>query len=305
MTNNAGTQAAAASQPGHGNLRSIAAMVASMLVFSLSDVMMKIVGAAMPLGQLLVLRGAIATLFIIGIAWGTGALRHLPMVASPMVIWRTVAEILCSVLYFVALVRLSLADVAAISQFAPLAVMAGAALLLGEPVGWRRWTAAAVGFLGVLLIVKPGTGAFQPMSLAMLASMVFVAARDLITRRLPVGIPNVLVTGAAIVGVMLAGLVLALFETWPPPTPQQWMMLVLSGIAVIAGFMLGLIAMRTGDVAVVQPFRYSFVVFGAIASLLVFKDVPDRISVVGILMIVASGLYSLHRERVRRREARA
>lgn len=291
--------------PGAGsNLPAILAIVVSMLIFSLSDAMMKHLGSALPLGQLLVLRGLIAgVLFGLIAAW-SGALAHLPVVWSPRVLWRTAAEIACSLLYFLALFKLTLADVAAIGQFAPIAVMAGAALFLGERIGWRRWTAAGVGFLGVLLIVKPGTSAFQPMSLAMLASMLFVAIRDLITRRLPAGTPNILVTWAAIIGVMLAGAVLAPFEVWATPTAWHWLLIGLSGAAVGAGFMLGLTAMRTGDVGVVQPFRYSFMVFGAIAGYVFFGDVPDRISIGGILLIMVSGLYSLHRERVRRREAR-
>ncbi|MFM9940208.1 MAG: DMT family transporter [Hyphomicrobiaceae bacterium] len=287
------------------NLRAIVAMVISMLVFSLSDVLMKIVGAHLPLGQLLVLRGLIGTVLIVLLAAATGAFAGLRLTASPQVFWRTVAEVICSILYFIALLRLPLADVAAISQFAPLAVMAGAALLLGEPVGWRRWSAAGVGFIGVMLVIKPATSAFQPAALIMLASMLFVAIRDLITRRLPAAVPNVLVTGAAIIGVMLAGAVMAPFEVWHSPTPMQWLLLLLSGVAVITGFMLGILAMRTGDIGVVSPFRYSFMVFAVILSFAVFNEVPDRWSLAGIALIVASGLYSLHRERVRRAEARA
>jgi drug/metabolite transporter (DMT)-like permease len=290
---------------GSGNMRAIVAMVASMLIFALSDVVMKIVGNRLPLGELLLLRGVIATGMIAAVAWWTGALAQLPLAWSPKVLWRTLAEVICSILYFIALLRMALADVAAISQFAPLAVMAGAALFLGEAVGWRRWTAAMVGFLGVMLIVKPGTSAFQPMALVMMASMLFVAIRDLITRRLSQTVPNVLVTGAAVVGVMLAGAAMAPFQVWVWPTPLEWLLLTASGLAVMTGFMLGIVAMRTGDIGLVSPFRYSFLVFGVALGFVVFNEVPDRWSINGILLILAAGLYSIHRERVRRREARA
>lgn len=305
MSDEARPREVVSTAPGAGNLRAIAAMVASMLVFALSDVVMKIVGGKLPLGELLLLRGAIATVMIGAYAWWSGALSQLPLAWSPKVLWRTLAEVICSILYFIALLRMALGDVAAISQFAPLAVMAGAALFLGEPVGWRRWTAALVGLFGVMLIVKPGTSAFQPMALVMLASMLFVAIRDLITRRLAPGVPNVLVTGAAVVGVMLAGAAMAPFEAWVTPTPLDWLMLVASGFAVTTGFMLGILAMRTGDIGVVSPFRYSFLVFGVALGALVFDERPDRWSINGIVLILAAGLYSIHRERVRRREARA
>ncbi len=286
------------------NPRAIAAMVTSMLVFSLSDVMMKLVGSQMPVGQLLCLRGSVAAALLLLLIWWNGLLPRLGETLRPKVVWRSLAEAICSILYFVALVQMSLGDIAAISQFAPLAVMAGAALLLNEPVGWRRWTAAAVGFMGVLLIVKPGTSAFQPASLIMLASMLFVAVRDLITRRLEPGASNLLVTFAAIMAVMAIGAVMLPFETWHVPRPSEWLMLAMSAVAVIVGFMLGLEAMRTGDIATVQPFRYSFMLFATLLGFLVFGDMPDNWSLAGVLLIVGSGLYSLHRERVRRAEAR-
>lgn len=287
-----------------GNLRAILAMVAAMMVFAVSDVLLKIVGRNMPLGQMLLLRSAIAGGLVLGLAHAMGALTEVQRVLTWQVFWRTFAEVVCSVLYFAALLRMTLADAAAISNAAPLIVMAGAALLLGEAIGWRRWTAAGVGFLGVMLIVKPGTSAFQPAALLMLASSLFVAMRDLITRRLPPGVPNILVTAAAILGVLAAGAVMSAFETWHRPAPTEWAMLIGSSLAVIAGFMLTIAAMRGGDIGVVQPFRYSFMLFAALGSLIVFREVPDAWSWLGIALIVGSGLYAIHRERVRRAEAR-
>lgn len=281
------------------------AMVASMLVFSLSDVIMKLIGSQMPIGQLLLLRGLMASAAMFLLIWLAGLLPRAHQMLEPKIVWRSLAEAICSILYFVALMRMTLADVAAISQFAPLAVMAGAALLLAEPVGWRRWSAAAVGFLGVLFIVKPGTSAFQAASLIMLASMLFVAIRDLITRRLGSGTPTLLIAATAIVAVTAAGAAKVPFESWHQPRAIEWGMLALSATAVIAGFMLGIEAMRSGDISVVQPFRYSFMLFATLLGFAIFGDVPDRWSMAGVVLIVASGLYSLHRERIRRTRARS
>lgn len=285
-----------------GNRNAIAAMVASMFIFSLSDVMMKIVGASLPVGQLLLWRGLLASVLIGLLIWYSDLLASARVMLQPKVLWRSLAEAICSILYFIALNRMTLGDVAAISQFAPLAVMAGAALLLSEPVGWRRWSAAAVGFAGVLLIVKPGTSAFQSAALIMLASMLFVTIRDLITRRLDPGAPTMLVTAPAILAVAVCGAVMAPFEAWRTPSPLDWVLLAFAAIASIVGFMLGIMATRTGDIGTVQPFRYSFLLFAMLLGYVVFREVPDRWSVAGVLLIVASGLYSLHRERVRRAE---
>ena len=136
----------------------------------------------------------------------------------------------------------------------------------------------------------------------MLASMAFVAIRDLITRRLPAGSPTVIVTAGAIIAVTITGALMAPFETWHRPSAKEWALLVVTGIAVIGGFMLGIEALRSADVAVVSPFRYSFVVFATTLGYLVFGETTDAVAMFGVALIIASGLYSLHRERIRRAE---
>lgn len=282
------------------NMRAVLAMVAAMLIFSISDVMMKIVGARMPIGELLLLRGVMASALIVPLALALCGPDQFRAVATPRVLWRSLAEAVCSVLYFIALITMPLADAAAVAQFAPLAVMAGAALFLGEPVGWRRWTAAGVGFVGVLLIIKPATSAFQPAALIMMGSNLFVAMRDLITRGLPPTTPTVLVAAMAMLAVTLAGLLMLPFGTWHAPSPAEWAMLFASSLAVIAGFLLTILAMRSGDIGLVSPFRYSFMVFATLASLIFFGEAPDLWSRGGIALILLAGLYSIYRERKRR-----
>lgn len=287
-----------------GTVRAIAAMTASMLFFAVGDAIMKVAGSTLPVGEMIFVRGLFATALILAIARFTGVLGRWREVTTPLVLWRTLAEIVSTVLFFLALVSLSLADAAAIGQFCPIAIMAGAALFLGEPVGWRRWTAAAVGLLGVLLVVKPGTSAFQLPATVMLVSMLFVAARDLITRRLPAETPTVLVTASAIVGVTITGLLMAPFEaSWHWPTPWELVLLVFCACTVMAGFLTVIAAMRIGDIGVVSPFRYSYMLFAVVLSLAVFGEVPDGWSIAGILLVVGAGLYTFHRERKLRRAA--
>jgi S-adenosylmethionine uptake transporter len=142
-------------------LRGILAMIASMFAFNIGDTLMKVAGTTMPIGEMLFLRGLVSSALIVAYAAAIGAFAETRKVLTWPVFWRTAADSACSVLFFFGLVRISFADASAIGQFIPLMVMAGAAIFLGEAVGWRRWSAAAVGLLGVLMIIKPGTGAFR------------------------------------------------------------------------------------------------------------------------------------------------
>jgi drug/metabolite transporter (DMT)-like permease len=286
------------------NLKAIAAMTAAMLFFTAGDAMMKLAGQTMPIGEMLLVRGLVASGLVLVLAWHTGVLGRWREVTTALVLWRTLAEIASTVLFFLALMSMTLADAAAIGQFCPIAIMAGAALFLGEKVGWRRWTAAGVGLLGVMLVIKPGTSAFQLPALLMLVCMLIVAARDLVTRRLPAGTPTVLVTASAIVGVTVSGALMAPLEArWHWLSPGELALLTACAITVIVGFLCVIWAMRRGDIGVVSPFRYSYVVFATAIGFAVLGEVPDAWTIAGIALIVGAGLYTFHRERVRRREA--
>jgi drug/metabolite transporter (DMT)-like permease len=279
-------------------MRGILAMIASMFAFNMGDTLMKVAGTTMPIGEMLFLRGLVSSALIVGYAAAIGAFADTRKVLTWPVFWRTAADSACSVLFFLGLVRISFADASAIGQFIPLMVMAGAAIFLGEAVGWRRWSAAAVGLLGVLMIIKPGTGAFQTASLLIVLSMACVAARDLITRRIPLNVPTVLITVTAALCVTATGAVMSLFETWHWPSTGEIGLLATCGCTVLAGYVFIIIATRHGDTAVVSPFRYTYIGFAMLSSLLVFRERPDIWSWCGIALIVSSGLYMIHRERV-------
>jgi drug/metabolite transporter (DMT)-like permease len=286
------------------NLRGILAMVASMFFFNIGDTLFKVMGVTLPIGEMLLIRGVFATIIVLAAAWWMDELKLIRRVLTPIMVVRTLAEVACSVLFFVGLLRLSFSDAAAIGQFTPLLVMAGAALFLNEPVGWRRWSAAAVGFLGVLLVVKPGTSAFQPAALILFASMVCVAIRDLITRRLPSDVPTVLITLSSAVGGFLVGPLMAPFEEWRAVTGYEVALIAVCAVTVLLGYAFIILGMRWGDTAVVSPFRYAYMVFALLSSLLIFKERPDVASWFGIALVVGSGLYMVQREHAVRRAAR-
>ncbi len=278
-------------------------MLFGMGCFVTSDTLIKIIGRDMPIGQIMFARGLFATLLIGSLVAITGVWRQYREVLTPLVAVRTACEIGATLFFFSALVRLPFADAAAIGQFTPLAVTAGAAIFLREPVGWRRWLATFVGLIGVLIIIRPGTSAFNWAGLLVVGCVIFVAMRDLITRRLGPGVPTLLIILASTMAVTTAGLVVRSFETWITPS---WMMvggLALSALGVSGGYYGTIVAMRAGEISAIAPFRYSVILFALFWSFVLFDEIPDLWTWIGVTIIVGAGLYTVHRERVRRREA--
>lgn len=280
-------------------LRGVLAMVASMLAFCLGDTLFKLYGASLPIGEMLFLRGLFASILVLAFCAATGVLSQVRRLANPLVGIRVALDSICSVMFFIALLAMTFADAAAIAQFTPLAVMAGAALFLGEVVGMRRWVSAGIGFLGVLFIIKPGSGAFQPVALIALASVVAVAGRDLITSRLKKDLPTSLLTAASALGGMAIGPMMAPFEAaWHWPSVGELAAMAVSAVTILGGYAFAIVAMRHGPTAITSPFRYSYMLFATLSSMLVFHERPDMWSLAGIALVTGAGLYMLHREQV-------
>src|SRR5437868_5160809 len=175
------------------NLRGIAAMLAATAVFVVNDTLLKIAAEALPTGEAIFLRGLLTTLFCASLLFSLGTPGSLPHAVSPKIIGRAIAEIGSTLFFLSALVRMPIGDAIAILQFTPLALTAGAALFLGDKVGWRRWLATCVGLLGVLIIVRPGGTGFNPYSVLALLSILFGVARDLLTRGMASSVPSLLI----------------------------------------------------------------------------------------------------------------
>jgi drug/metabolite transporter (DMT)-like permease len=179
----------------------------------------------------------------------------------------------------------------------PLFIVASAAFFLREHVGWRRWLAAGVGFLGVLLIIRPGTETFTPWALLALLAVGFVALRDLATRRIDPALPSLLVTLITAASVSVLGYLVYPLQTWQMPTPFAWGMLAIAAICMAVAYYAMVLAMRSGDIAVVSPFRYSVVLWALLSGYIVWGDKPDGLALAGTVIVVAAGLYTFLRER--------
>jgi drug/metabolite transporter (DMT)-like permease len=277
-------------------------MAVSMAVFTMNDAITKAVSSEMNFGQMMLVRGVVAIMLIAGLAWHQGALRPLRTLMMKPVALRVIGEVGGTISFLAAIVHLPLANTAAIFQALPLAVTLGAALIFGEPVGWRRWSAIAAGFIGVLIIVRPGLAGFSQFSLFALVSVVFCAVRDLATRQIPAQIPSLFITLLTTVTVTLAGAaILFPLGGWTPPSNRGLGLLTLAAVLLLIGYQCVIMALRTGDISAVAPFRYSALLWAMLLGYVVFGDVPDAMMVLGATIIVASGLYAFYRERIRHR----
>jgi drug/metabolite transporter (DMT)-like permease len=290
-----------AAPAGANNLKAITAITLAMASFACGDTLMKLASASLPTSQLLFIRGGIIFMVSLSVAFFTGALRELRHVLERAMAGRIVGDVGGGWFFQSALARLPYADVTAIGQLSPMMLTAASALFLGERVGWRRWTATVVGLLGVLIIIRPGGSAFSVWALAGIASVVCTTLRDLSTRGINRRVPAILIMALSAGGVTVAALAVAPFSSWQ--WPEQGVMVKLCGAAMFS--LLGqlgiIIAMRTGEVSAVVPFRYMIILFAIVSSVLVFGHWPDAVTLLGMAIVVAAGLYTFYREQKVRR----
>lgn len=289
------------------NTRAALLMTLGMASFACEDALLKFLSRTMPVGQLLLVLGLFGMVLLgIWVARSAEGLRPRDLL-HPGVILRNLSEAVCSVTFVVALSIGDLSIASAILQALPLLMTLGAALFLGEPVGWRRWLSILAGFLGVLMIVRPGTDAFQPASVLALISVLALAVRDLTTRRLPASIGSGTLTASAFGAMGLSGAALMILEGQTPVMPQPAEALMMAGSLCfgLAGYSVMVIATRIGEIGAIAPFRYSRLVFAIILAVLVFSERPDAWTLGGAGIIAFAGAYAMWREaRLRRQRAR-
>ncbi len=286
------------------NLPGILMMSASMALFSVEDAMIKLAAIDMPTGQIVLLNSLVG-MTIFGLL--SAARRENPLargVWTGLPLLRTLTEMANTVFYVTALALIPLATSAAILQAAPILITAGAAIFFGEQVGWRRWTAIAVGLIGVLIILRPGAEGFRPAALLAVASTVTLAARELITRRIPPATGGMPLAFGACVGMTGLGLVMMQMQGgWVAPDARGWAVVLGVVISGSIGYTLVIGAARTGEVAVVTPFRYVRLPCAMLIAWPLFGEWPDGMTLIGSTLVIGTGLYTLYRERKKRRQA--
>ena len=284
------------------NLRGIVLMVASMAGFAIEDMFIKWASADVPTGQILLLLSVFGTPFFAVMAWRQGARLWAREALHPAVVWRNAGEMLGTAGFVTALALTPLTSATAIFQATPLAVTLGAALFLGETVGWRRWTAILVGFCGVILIIRPGMDGFDFNSLWSVVAVIGLSVRDVATRRIPHSISTMQLAawGFIAVGILGTGMLAASGGAiWMTGTQTGYI-----GGALLFGigsYWAITQASRLGEISVITPFRYARLIFALIIGAFVFHERPDVITLSGAALIIGSGLYTFARERLRKR----
>lgn len=278
-------------------LLAISAMVASQLAFVFGDTLVKLTSETLPMGEILFVRGLVCSVMVGLAVIATGQFRELPLLWHRTVLWRVLGELGGTFFYILALLQLPIAIVIIIFQAVPLTATGAAALFLGEVVGWRRWLAIAIGFGGVVLVVRPGLSGFELHGVLVLVSVLFIAFRDLWTQIMPAGIPTLLVTGITSVAVAAMGGAMGLTEQWVRPDGLVLLELSIAAIFLAIGYYTVIAAMRLGDMSATAPFRYVSVLFAIGIGFAVWGDVPDALTLLGSVVIVAAGLFTLYRER--------
>ncbi|WP_120633004.1 DMT family transporter [Ruegeria sp. EL01] len=281
------------------NVNGILLVIAAMAAFTLEDMFIKQLTASVAPGQILIVLGLTCAVIFLCMAFFSRqrifiaeAWQTLPMV-------RAMAEAVSAVAFVTALAAVELSTVAAVFQAMPLVVTMGAALFLGEQVGWRRWSAIGVGFIGVLMIIRPGFEGFRPESLFVVVAVIGVAARDLITRRLNSKISSAVVSSQAYLALALGGTVLMILGGHPIQSVETGQIGPYAGAIFfgVLGYYGIVTAMRVGEASAVTPFRYTRLLFSILAGGLVFGERPDLMTLAGASLIIGSGLYTFLRER--------
>lgn len=278
------------------NLRGSLLMILSMAGFAVEDMAVKAAGRHLPPGEVVTIYGLIGIGFFAVMA----ALRGEPPLPraflNRVMLIRSGFEVTGRLFFALSLALVPLSTTSAILQASPLVVVAGAALFFGEKVGWRRWSAVGMGFIGVMMIIRPGLEGFSALSLLAVVATLGFAARDLATRAAPKVLSNAQLGVAGFSMLTIAGIVILLWTggaVWPDPVGAAFTLL--AGAFGILGYSALTGAMRTGEISAVTPFRYTRLLFALILAAAVFGERPDAMTLAGGAVIVASGLYTLFR----------
>ena len=285
------------------NLRGIIFMLLSMAGFSIEDALIKNLAKEIPVSQILIFLGIGGAVMFASLTVLKGDRLYSSNMRSKAFVIRFVSDVLSPLFFLPALALIPLSTAASILQAIPILVTMGAALVLGQKIKWRRWSAIIFGFTGVLLIVRPGMADFEPASILALLGVTFLASRDLATRVMPSGLSTFTVTTYAFGASIIAGVMLIpFFDSLIWPTPEQWFWIVLLTVLGGLSYAAIVVATRAGDIAVIAPFRYSRLVFSMLIAVLFLGERPDWQTLIGATIIILSGLYTFWREQIKSRD---
>ena len=280
------------------NRKAILLTLVSMAAFSIEDAFIKHLSSTYSIAQILSIIVLASAIFFAILALKNGRSIWASGLWTPLTFTRMLAEAFAGVAFVTSLSLVPLSTVAAVFQILPLTVTMGAALCLGERVGWRRWVAIFIGFVGVLLIIKPAFEGFNSPVLLVLVAVLGIAVRDLVTRVIPVSVGSSIISFQAFSSVVVAGLVLLLVspQVMTPIALEQWVYFGFTIVFSVSGYYAIVLAMRLGTASIVAPFRYSRLLFSLVIGVFIFKEHPDVLTLIGCGIIITTGFYTYLRE---------
>ncbi|MEN9772971.1 MAG: hypothetical protein RL322_41 [Pseudomonadota bacterium] len=284
----------------HGNRRGILFMVLAMATFVGNDILVKLASESLSSSQLIFIRGLFATTWVLLYARATGVSVSPRMLSGRWVGGRAIVDAASTFAYLIALFHMPLANAIAINMAAPLMLTVIAVVFLRERVDLRHGLAVVIGFIGVILIVQPASEGFNAFSLLCLFATLLHCVRDLMTRRIPGAVPSIVVTFSSAAAVTVFAGVGTLASGWQAPSASTLLTIAAASVFLAIGYLMITLAMRTGDLSVVAPFRYSGLPIALLFGWLVWDDVPNLAAWIGIVLLCAAGLYLLSVARPRR-----
>lgn len=274
-------------------------MITSMAFFAVEDSLIKFVTSTIPIGQILIMFGlGGALIFFLVAHFKNEKIMLRDMLLLPMYV-RALFEIIGRLFYVLAISLIPLSTATVIIQATPIVVVAGAAIIFGEKVGWRRWTAILLGLFGVIVIIQPTAESFSFLSILALIGMIGFAGRDLASRAAPENLSVFILGLHGFIALAFSGLIYTIWDD------ANFVMIDIDTI----GFMVGAVvfgvaaysclmkAMRTGEVSAVTPFRYTRLIFGVSLGVCFFNESLNYSTVLGTILIVISGLFILSRNK--------
>ena len=313
-----GPSAATTAEPAQRPIAGILFLLLAATIFPIQDVIIKSFSADYAVHQIVFLRGLFAIPIVLLIAHFEGSLRALKLGSVRLQLLRAAGGFTSYMVYYLALATIGMAETAAITFSTPIFVTILAIYFLGERIGPLRWGAVIVGLLGVLIIVRPGLGVFEPAALLALFAAVSYAVSIIATRKLGHrtngSSMTIFMLGFFILGGGLCGLIFAplasdaahpsvafLFRAWTWPEPEHWPLFAALGCISGLGFFALSQAYRLADAGIVTPFEYAFLPWAVLWGYVFFGALPDLLTWVGLVLIVGAGLFILFREAVRGR----
>ena len=282
------------------NTKGVIFILVSMFGFVVNDTLMKSLFITFPLVEIIFLRALFCLLpLFIAIKIQRVAIVNYSRTSWSLMLLRGFAEVMATLTFLNALKHLPLPNVTAIIQILPLTVTMAAALFLNERVGLKRWTAIVIGFIGVMIVIKPGTEGFSSYSYYAVLSVIFVTMREIVTRKIPAEVPAIMITFITALSVGITATICLPFITLKALDTTAFMLVWSAGMAIFVGYFFSIKSMRIGEISFVSQFRYTAMIWAVLLGYFVFNDIPAQNTIIGALIIVASGLYAFHRKRLK------